>query len=124
VPITMARLVERVARGLHRLYLVSPNSFRPHRSASWRSDQCHGLAESSLQEGEREPSTFKEQWELGGNGIQLEEINIIGLLHISKGTWMPILQLSRHIIPRCDFDYDNPKVGWPPNYVHLPRLHI
>jgi len=119
----MARLVERVARGLHRLYLVSPKSFRSHRSALRSSDGRHGLAESSIQEGEREPRTFKEQWELGGDGIQLEEINIIGLLHISKGTWMPIFQLSRHIIPRCDFDYDNPKASWPSTCVYPPGPH-
>jgi hypothetical protein len=45
----------------------------------------------------------KERWKLGDDdGIRLDEITIIGLLHISKGTWMPILQLTRHVIPRCD----------------------
>jgi hypothetical protein len=48
--------------------------------------------------------TFSERWKLGDDdGIHPDEINIIGLLHISKGTWIPILQLDRHIIPRCDF---------------------
>jgi hypothetical protein len=29
------------------------------------------------------------------------------MIHISKGTWMPILQLGRHIIPRCDWEHDS-----------------
>ncbi|KAI9462520.1 hypothetical protein F5148DRAFT_219848 [Russula earlei] len=81
VPIPMFRLVERVARGIHRLYM----------------------------EGERDPDTFKEHWELGDNGIRLNEISVIGLLHISKGTWMPMLQLSRHVFPRCDLEDDDAK---------------
>ncbi|KAI9451556.1 hypothetical protein BJY52DRAFT_1226565 [Lactarius psammicola] len=74
VPITMSRLVERVARGLHRLYL----------------------------EGVRNPKTFDERWKLGEGGVLLEEIKIIGLLHVSQGTWMPMLHLTRHIFPRYD----------------------
>lgn len=59
------------------------------------------------QEGERDPDTFNERWKLGDDdGIQPEEINIIGLLHVSRGTWMPILQLSRHIMPRWDYFKD------------------
>ncbi|KAF8471618.1 hypothetical protein DFH94DRAFT_768601 [Russula ochroleuca] len=78
VPITMSRLVERVMRGIHRLFL----------------------------EGERDPNTFSEGWKLGEGGIQPQEIHIIGMLHISKGTWMPILQLDRHIIPRCEWGHE------------------
>lgn len=59
------------------------------------------------QEGERDPDTFNERWKLGDDdGIQPEEINIVGLLHVSRGTWMPILQLSRHIMPRWDYFKD------------------
>jgi len=76
VPITVSRLVERVARGLHRLYL----------------------------EGERNPKTFDERWKLGEGGVLLEEIKIIGLLHVSQGTWMPMLHLTRHIFPRYVFE--------------------
>ncbi|KAI9433854.1 hypothetical protein H4582DRAFT_1982946 [Lactarius indigo] len=72
VPITMSRLVERIARGLHRLYL----------------------------EGVRNPETFDERWKLGEGGVLLEEIKIIGLLHVSQGTWIPMLHLTRHIFPR------------------------
>ena len=59
------------------------------------------------QEGERDPDTFNERWKLGDDdGIHPEEITIIGLLHVSRGTWMPILQLSRHIMPRWDYFKD------------------
>lgn len=59
------------------------------------------------QEGERDPNTFNERWKLGDDdGIHPEDINIIGLLHVSRGTWMPILQLSGHIIPRWDYFED------------------
>ncbi len=34
----------------------------------------------------------------------LNEIKIIGLLHISQGTWVPMLHLTKHIFPRCDFE--------------------
>jgi len=64
---------------------------------------CDGVR----QEGERDPDTFNERWKLGDDdGIHPEEITIIGLLHVSRGTWMPILQLSRHIMPRWDYFKD------------------
>jgi hypothetical protein len=64
------------------------------------------LRHSSSQDDKRDPNLFKERWKLGDGGIQPNEINIIGMIHISKGTWMPILQLGRHIIPRCDREHD------------------
>ncbi|KAI0274374.1 hypothetical protein BGY98DRAFT_1099035 [Russula aff. rugulosa BPL654] len=84
VPITMARLVERIIRGIHRLFL----------------------------EGKRDPDTFQfnERWKLGVDGIQASELTIIGLIHISRGLWVPILQLARHIIPRWDWEYHSQPV--------------
>jgi hypothetical protein len=59
------------------------------------------------QEGKRDPRTFNERWKLGDDdGIHPDEIYIIGLLHISRGTWMPMLHLGRHIIPRWDYFED------------------
>lgn len=56
------------------------------------------------QEGERDPDRFCEHWKLGEeDGIELDDLNIIGLVHISRGTWMPILQLNQHVIPRCEY---------------------
>jgi hypothetical protein len=59
------------------------------------------------EEKKRDPKTFTERWKLGEGGIQLDEINLIGLLQISRGTWLPILQLARHIIPRWDWLQDS-----------------
>lgn len=52
----------------------------------------------------RDPETFAERWKLGEGGVLLDEIKIIGLLHVSQGTWMPMLHLTRHIFPRYDFE--------------------
>ncbi|KAF8274598.1 hypothetical protein EI94DRAFT_1794363 [Lactarius quietus] len=38
------------------------------------------------------------QWQIGPQGIQRSEIIVIGAIHVSAGSWMPILQLSRYII--------------------------
>ena len=38
------------------------------------------------------------QWLIGGRGIQPHEIIIIGATQVSSGSWMPILQLARHIL--------------------------
>ncbi|KAH9978512.1 hypothetical protein BJV74DRAFT_888195 [Russula compacta] len=83
VPISLSRLVERVAGAIQHLYL----------------------------DAERDPETFSERWKLARegsdsesdeDGIRLDEIKIVGLLRISKGSWIPMIQLSRHVIPRCN----------------------
>ncbi|KAI0263719.1 hypothetical protein BC834DRAFT_885225 [Gloeopeniophorella convolvens] len=43
----------------------------------------------------------QEQWRIGEDAIRLEDIRLIGLLQLSQFTWMPILQLTRHIYPIC-----------------------
>lgn len=57
--------------------------------------------------GVRDPDTFQfnERWKLGDGGIQPSELIIIGLIHVSRGLWVPIIQLSRHIIPRWNLEY-------------------
>ena len=39
----------------------------------------------------------REQWHIGPGGIQRHDITLIGAIHVSAGTWMPILQLNRYI---------------------------
>jgi hypothetical protein len=60
-----------------------------------------------FQEGKPDPNTlqFNGQWKLGDGGIRASELTIIGLIHISRGLWIPILQLSRHIMPRWEWSY-------------------
>ena len=40
----------------------------------------------------------REQWQIGPHGIQRSDIIVIGAIHVSAGSWMPILQLSRYIL--------------------------
>ena len=37
------------------------------------------------------------QWQIGPGGIQRSDIIIIGAVHVSAGSWMPIMQLNRYI---------------------------
>jgi hypothetical protein len=40
----------------------------------------------------------RNQWQIGSNGIQRNDIIVIGAIHVSAGSWMPILQLNRYIL--------------------------
>ncbi|KAH8983971.1 hypothetical protein EDB86DRAFT_2811101, partial [Lactarius hatsudake] len=37
------------------------------------------------------------QWQIGPSGIQRSDIIVIGAVHVTAGSWMPILQLNRYI---------------------------
>jgi len=39
----------------------------------------------------------RELWRIGPSGIQASDIVIIGAVHVSAGTWIPIIQLDRYI---------------------------
>ncbi|KAF8274597.1 hypothetical protein EI94DRAFT_1825553 [Lactarius quietus] len=39
-----------------------------------------------------------EKWRIGPRGIQPSDIIVIGAIHVSAGSWMPILQLNRYIL--------------------------
>ncbi|KAI9447191.1 hypothetical protein BJY52DRAFT_1127570 [Lactarius psammicola] len=39
------------------------------------------------------------RWKIGGRGgIMPEEVKVIGAIHVSAGSWMPIIQLTRYVI--------------------------
>ncbi|KAH9034899.1 hypothetical protein EDB85DRAFT_966951 [Lactarius pseudohatsudake] len=40
----------------------------------------------------------RKMWEIGPCGIRRNDIMVIGAIHVSAGSWMPILQLSRYIL--------------------------
>ncbi|KAI9442285.1 hypothetical protein H4582DRAFT_2054763 [Lactarius indigo] len=40
----------------------------------------------------------RERWEIGPNGIRRRDIIVIGAIHVSAGSWMPILQLNRYLL--------------------------
>jgi len=50
----------------------------------------------------REPN-----WLVGIGGITIEQVVLIGAAHVSQGSWQPILQLNRYVVPR---------------YQHLPEI--
>ncbi|KAH9955293.1 hypothetical protein BC827DRAFT_1271823 [Russula dissimulans] len=37
-------------------------------------------------------------WQVGGGGITSNDIILIGFIHVTQGSWQPILQLNRYII--------------------------
>ncbi|KAH9053780.1 hypothetical protein EDB87DRAFT_162176 [Lactarius vividus] len=43
--------------------------------------------------------TTDPQWQIGGHGgITQAEVKVIGAIHVSAGSWMPIIQLTRYVI--------------------------
>jgi len=40
-------------------------------------------------------------WRIGAGGITKEQVILIGVVHVSQGSWQPILQLNRYVVPRC-----------------------
>ncbi|KAH9059703.1 hypothetical protein EDB87DRAFT_1562947 [Lactarius vividus] len=40
------------------------------------------------------------RWRIGPGGITRDHVILIGVVHVSQGSWQPILQLNRHIIRR------------------------
>jgi hypothetical protein len=37
-------------------------------------------------------------WRVGYGGITEKEVILIGLIHVTQGSWQPILQLNRYIL--------------------------
>ncbi|KAI9463777.1 hypothetical protein F5148DRAFT_194849 [Russula earlei] len=38
------------------------------------------------------------RWRIGMQGITQSDVKIIGAVHVSSGTWMPIIQLARYVL--------------------------
>lgn len=71
-PITMAKFVGHVGRSVNAFLQV-----------------CELDSESE--------DVRRELWRIGPGGIRRRDITIIGVIHVSAGTWMPIMQLNRYI---------------------------
>ena len=37
-------------------------------------------------------------WRIGPEGITHDDVNVVGVVHVSQGSWQPILQLRRHVL--------------------------
>ena len=54
----------------------------------------------SHQADQQDPSCFdrrSNQWRIGQGGIERSDIVIVGVVEVTAGSWMPILQLTRYI---------------------------
>jgi hypothetical protein len=39
-------------------------------------------------------------WRVGSGGITKEQVILIGVIHVSQGSWQPILQIDHYVMPR------------------------
>lgn len=37
-------------------------------------------------------------WRIGAHGIMQNHVKIIGAVHVSAGSWMPIMQLTEYVL--------------------------
>jgi hypothetical protein len=37
------------------------------------------------------------RWNIGAGGISREDVIVVGAVHVSRGSWMPILQVNRYV---------------------------
>jgi hypothetical protein len=51
-----------------------------------------------LKNAQVDPGESVLKWRIGERGIQPHEIMIVGVIQVLSGSWMPILQLTRHIL--------------------------
>jgi hypothetical protein len=41
--------------------------------------------------------TSDPRWRIGMNEITQRDVKIVGAVHVSAGSWMPIIQLTRYV---------------------------
>lgn len=49
----------------------------------------------------RQPKPYdhgQQRWFIGDGGITPDDVVLIGVIHVSQGSWMPILQLNRYLL--------------------------
>jgi len=86
--ITLEKLAKRVARAVCKFLEVSP----------FQRCLCHKLGLTSKQDAAGQPFQ-NANWRIGGRGgITSNNIFLIGFIHVSQGSWQPILELDRYIV--------------------------
>ena len=45
-----------------------------------------------------QPEGCEARWRIGPGAITKNDVIIIGAVHVSQGSWQPILQLNRHVV--------------------------
>ena len=38
------------------------------------------------------------RWGIGARGINQTQVKVIGAVHVSAGSWMPLMQLTKYVI--------------------------
>jgi hypothetical protein len=61
---------------------------------------------------------YDEQWAVGSQGITINDIVLVGVLHTSAGTWQPILRLARPLAQQAHAHASGP-VRYPAQSGHL-----
>jgi hypothetical protein len=52
---------------------------------------------ASFQGAVSEPHQGDPRWRIGFNGITRNDVILVGVVHVSSGSWMPIIQLNRRL---------------------------
>ncbi len=92
--ITLESFARRIASAVSRRLGVSP-------LPSWDVTIVifNGLHFYWFQEAERVEGQDP-NWRIGVGGITKDQVTLIGVIHVSQGSWQPILQLNRYVMPR------------------------
>ena len=95
--ITIESFARRIASGVTRFLSVSPLHHLGFSAAIGRDFNdlhLYWLQEAESLEGQ-DPN-----WRVGVGGITKEQVILVGIVHVSQGSWQPILQLNRYVVPR------------------------
>ena len=94
--ITLEKFAKRVAGAVDRFFDVSPHSssILGGLRSSFNHPHSAWLQEAGRQQGQ-DPN-----WQVGAGGITRDQVILVGVIHVSQGSWQPILQLNRYVVPR------------------------
>ena len=97
--ITLEKFSKRVASAVDRFFDVSTPSSLLFRFLGWSQSSFNRLHFDWLQEAGRNEGQDP-NWKVGSGGITKDQVIIVGVVHVSQGSWQPILQLNRYVVPR------------------------
>jgi hypothetical protein len=106
--ISLEKLAKRVANAVcHFLDVSLSNMF------------CHSNGSLTVRQVVAQVQCRDPAWQVGGpNGIKKDNVILIGLVHVSQGSWQPILQLDRYIITRSPHVPELPYAAIEPSASH------
>jgi len=96
--ISLEKFAKRVASAVDRFFDVSTLSSLEYLPFGVQSSFNH-LHSDCLQEAGRHGGQDP-NWQVGAGGITKDQVILVGVVHVSQGSWQPILQLNRYVVPR------------------------